>query len=250
VTTGRHQAPRRRGAHQRIEPSRVAALAVGTGVLLSPVLLPGTALADADPNWDAIAACESGGNWHTNTGNGFHGGLQFTESTWRANGGHGSAEGASREEQIRVARNVQRTQGMGAWPVCGRHAWDGGHRKAVVVTNPGPPRHAQPVVLAERERTPPPTRTEPPAAMPPADTTPAHAATPVGLLDAGWVDSANITAPPRAHTVSQDETLWDIARSEGVQDSGSTPGWRALAACNHLNDPDIIHPGQVLTLPT
>jgi hypothetical protein len=71
-------------------------------------------------NWDAIAQCESGGNWGINTGNGFSGGLQFTSSTWHANGGSGSAAGASREEQIRVAENVLHTQGIGAWPVCGR----------------------------------------------------------------------------------------------------------------------------------
>jgi resuscitation-promoting factor RpfE len=71
-------------------------------------------------NWDAIAACESGGNWGISTGNGYAGGLQFTPSTWRANGGSGSASGASREEQIRVAENVLHSQGIGAWPVCGR----------------------------------------------------------------------------------------------------------------------------------
>ncbi|WP_175401518.1 transglycosylase family protein, partial [Mycobacterium malmoense] len=52
-------------------------------------------------NWDAIAQCESGGNWSINTGNGFSGGLQFTPSTWHANGGSGSPQNASREEQIR-----------------------------------------------------------------------------------------------------------------------------------------------------
>ncbi|GFG67628.1 resuscitation-promoting factor rpfE [Mycobacterium kubicae] len=71
-------------------------------------------------NWDAIAQCESGGNWGISTGNGYAGGLQFTSSTWRANGGSGSAAGASREEQIRVAENVLHSQGIGAWPVCGR----------------------------------------------------------------------------------------------------------------------------------
>jgi hypothetical protein len=71
-------------------------------------------------NWDAIAACESGGNWSISTGNGFSGGLQFTPGTWAANGGSGSPANASREEQIRVAENVLRTQGIGAWPVCGR----------------------------------------------------------------------------------------------------------------------------------
>lgn len=70
-------------------------------------------------NWDAIAACETGGNWATNTGNGFSGGLQFTPSTWAANGGSGSPADANRAEQIRVAENVLRTQGIGAWPTCG-----------------------------------------------------------------------------------------------------------------------------------
>jgi hypothetical protein len=71
-------------------------------------------------NWDAIASCESGGNWAISTGNGYSGGLQFTPSTWHANGGSGSPNGASREEQIRVAENVLHSQGIGAWPVCGR----------------------------------------------------------------------------------------------------------------------------------
>jgi resuscitation-promoting factor RpfE len=71
-------------------------------------------------NWDAIAACESGGNWGISTGNGYSGGLQFTSSTWRSNGGSGSPNGASRDEQIRVAENVLHSQGIGAWPVCGR----------------------------------------------------------------------------------------------------------------------------------
>ncbi|MBW0015982.1 MAG: transglycosylase family protein [Mycobacterium sp.] len=71
-------------------------------------------------NWDAIAQCESGGNWGISTGNGFSGGLQFTSGTWHANGGAGSPAGASREEQIRVAENVLHSQGIGAWPVCGR----------------------------------------------------------------------------------------------------------------------------------
>jgi hypothetical protein len=71
-------------------------------------------------NWDAIAACESGGNWSINTGNGYSGGLQFTLGTWRSNGGSGSAHNSSREEQIRVAENVLGSQGIRAWPVCGR----------------------------------------------------------------------------------------------------------------------------------
>jgi LysM repeat protein len=73
-------------------------------------------------NWSAIAACESGGNWATSTGNGFYGGLQFTEQTWLANGGGryaSSANLATPAQQIAVAQNVLASQGIGAWPVCG-----------------------------------------------------------------------------------------------------------------------------------
>ena len=62
-------------------------------------------------NWDAIAQCESGGNWSTNTGNGHYGGLQFKPATWTSNGGVGSPATASREEQIRVAEHVLRHPG-------------------------------------------------------------------------------------------------------------------------------------------
>jgi LysM repeat protein len=71
--------------------------------------------------WDKIAACESGGNWAINTGNGFYGGLQFTQSTWAAYGGTAyaaRADLASRSAQITVAQKVQASQGWGAWPVC------------------------------------------------------------------------------------------------------------------------------------
>lgn len=91
-----------------------------TGAIVAAPVAFGTGAANADSvNWDAIAACESGGNWNTNTGNGYSGGLQFSPSTWQANGGSGSAHNASRAEQIRVAENVLASQGIGAWPVCG-----------------------------------------------------------------------------------------------------------------------------------
>ena len=73
-------------------------------------------------NWNAIAACESGGNWSTNTGNGFSGGLQFSQGTWDAYGGGqyaSSAAGASQSQQVAVAQRVLAGQGIGAWPVCG-----------------------------------------------------------------------------------------------------------------------------------
>ena len=89
----------------------VAALTISTA------LSTGTAHADS-MNWDAVAQCESGGNWAANTGNGAYGGLQFKQATWSSNGGFGSPVNASREDQIRVAENVLASQGPKAWPKC------------------------------------------------------------------------------------------------------------------------------------
>src|SRR5574340_196928 len=101
---------------------RALGMAAITGALVAAPLglATGTASA-AGHNWDAVAQCESGGNWGTNTGNGFYGGLQFTQSTWASHGGSGSPQHASKAEQIRVAENVLANQGPGAWPVCGKH---------------------------------------------------------------------------------------------------------------------------------
>jgi uncharacterized protein YabE (DUF348 family) len=68
--------------------------------------------------WDKLAQCESGGNWSINTGNGYYGGLQFSLSTWRAYGGSGMPNKASRERQIAVAKKLQADAGWGAWPAC------------------------------------------------------------------------------------------------------------------------------------
>lgn len=75
--------------------------------------------------WDRVASCESSGNWSINTGNSFHGGLQFTHSTWQAFGGGkfaSNAEFATRDQQIYVAQATLRAQGPGAWPVCSKRA--------------------------------------------------------------------------------------------------------------------------------
>lgn len=75
--------------------------------------------------WDRIAACESSGNWHINSGNGYYGGLQFSQSTWEAFGGLAyapRADLATRDEQIAVAQRTQAAQGWNAWPVCSYHA--------------------------------------------------------------------------------------------------------------------------------
>lgn len=75
--------------------------------------------------WDKVAACESTNNWHINTGNGYYGGLQFTQSTWKAYGGTRyapRADLATKSQQIAIAEKVLAGQGPGAWPVCGPRA--------------------------------------------------------------------------------------------------------------------------------
>ncbi len=107
---------------QKIVSKGLMATAIAGALAVVPMAMSDatTASAHADSvNWDAIAQCESGGNWSINTGNGAYGGLQFKQATWSANGGAGSPATASRAEQIRVAENVLQTQGLKAWPTCG-----------------------------------------------------------------------------------------------------------------------------------
>lgn len=97
---------------------------VGTKRQPAPALAPAPAptTSGSGLNWDAVAACESGGNWSANTGNGYYGGLQFDSGTWLANGGGAyasRADLATREQQIAVATSLYNRAGSSPWPVCG-----------------------------------------------------------------------------------------------------------------------------------
>ncbi|MDH6280818.1 hypothetical protein M2284_000710 [Rhodococcus sp. LBL1] len=113
--SGRHRKPTTTG--------RTVAKVAVTGAIMgvSGVAFAGTAAAAPDSDWDKLAQCEAGGNWGINTGNGYHGGLQFSASTWNGFGGGEyapTANQASREQQIVVAERVLAAQGWGAWPSC------------------------------------------------------------------------------------------------------------------------------------
>jgi hypothetical protein len=76
---------------------------------------------DGNTVWDALAQCESGGNWAINTGNGYYGGLQFSLSTWQGYGGGEFAaypHEATREQQIIVAERLRAARGYQPWPAC------------------------------------------------------------------------------------------------------------------------------------
>lgn len=111
---GQHSARTRLTATKRLAVAGIAA--AGIGAAAAPAVF-----AAPDSDWDRLAQCEAGGNWNINTGNGYHGGLQFSPSTWNANGGQEFAPyayQASREEQIVVGERVLASQGWGAWPSC------------------------------------------------------------------------------------------------------------------------------------
>ncbi|MGN6474301.1 MAG: transglycosylase family protein [Mycobacteriales bacterium] len=118
---------RYRGRHRRLTTTeRLTAVGVvGVGAAAASVLVPTAANAATDAQWDRVAQCESGGNWHDNTGNGYYGGLQFSARTWSSfDTDHYAprADLATRPQQIDVANRVLARQGWGAWPVCHRYA--------------------------------------------------------------------------------------------------------------------------------
>ncbi|MCD7441626.1 LysM peptidoglycan-binding domain-containing protein [Streptomyces lincolnensis] len=115
-----------KGKHRRpSKATRAVALAGVTGVAIAaPLMAAGNASAATASEWDAVAQCESGGDWTINTGNGYYGGVQFSASTWAAYGGTkyaAQANQATKAQQIEIAEKVLAGQGKGAWPVCGKN---------------------------------------------------------------------------------------------------------------------------------
>ncbi|MFD9121132.1 MULTISPECIES: transglycosylase family protein [Streptomyces] len=204
--------------------TRTTAVLAGAALLapLGLLALTGTASAADSGVWDRIAKCESGGDWHINTGNGYYGGLQFAASTWRAYGGTAyaaTADRASRAQQIAVATKVQRAQGWGAWPTCSRRAGAAG-------SAPGAPSADAAATGSTRRVTP----------ARPQKSVEAAPSRPVGHADRG--------SSRGDYTVRQGDTLSGIAARYGTT-------WRQVYAANKAvigGDPDMIVPGRRLDL--
>jgi nucleoid-associated protein YgaU len=207
-----------------------AALILG-GTAVGAMALPANAVPTS--TWDALAECESGGNWGISTGNGFSGGLQFTPSTWAAFGGQGDPTNASKSEQIAVAERVLDGQGWGAWPACSSQLGLSGNAGAT------------PTAV-----TPQSTSVAPVAAPAPAAPKAVEAPAPVAAPVVQYVAPAATVAPAAvsggSYTVTAGDTLSVIAGKLGVKG-----GWEALAAANGgtIADPNLIFPGQVLNIP-
>jgi hypothetical protein len=200
--------------------SGVAKVAIAGALIGAPMAIAAVpASAASGVNWDAIAQCESGGNWSINTGNGFYGGLQFTMGTWHANGGAGSPQGASREQQIAVAERVLSTQGIGAWPVCGRRAGSTAAFTPHSASTQSAPKKATSRKAAGTTR---------------ANTTDTDAV----------ATSTPQSSPGGDYTVASGDTLSGIAQRLNM-----AGGWAALWDKNKnvVSNPDLIFPGQALT---
>ena len=213
----------------------LAAVSAATLALSATAANAATPTATSASTWDALAQCESGGNWSTNTGNGFSGGLQFTPQTWAAFGGTGSPQNASRAQQIAVAEKVQASQGWGAWPACSAKLGlnGGGGAPAPQILPQSAPVQA-PVQAAPVQA---PVQTAPVAQAPVAEV----AQAPVQARHA-----AAIAVSGETYTVQDGDTLSKIADKLGIHG-----GWQHLADANAdtISNPNLVFVGQVLQLP-
>ncbi|MFY9633280.1 MAG: transglycosylase family protein [Cellulosimicrobium cellulans] len=211
------------------------------GVTVAAISAAGIALSATGANaatdgatWDALAQCESGGNWAINTGNGYSGGLQFSPTTWAAYGGTGSAADASREQQIAVAEQVQAGQGWGAWPSCAAQLGLSGGGGATAVAPQSVPVTQAPVAQAPAVQAPVSQApvTQAPVTQAPVTQTPQHAAPPA--------------LSGETYTLEPGDTLSSVADKLGIEG-----GWEKLADANldTIADPDLVFAGQVIQLP-
>ncbi|WP_369247127.1 transglycosylase family protein [Streptomyces sp. R41] len=218
-----------KGKHRRpSKATRAAALAGVTGVAIAaPLMAAGNASAATASEWDAVAQCESGGNWSINTGNGYYGGLQFSPSTWAAYGGTAyaaTADQASKSEQITIGEKVLAAQGKGAWPTCGTGlsgaAYTGGTSSSQSTTPSTTTRTTEQPASRSAER---------PAAT-------KTVTTPTGK---------KVKKGDGEYKVVKGDSLSSIAEKKHVKG-----GWQQLFKLNKdiVDDADFIYPGQQLHL--
>ncbi|MER6012814.1 transglycosylase family protein [Streptomyces bluensis] len=206
---------------RKTRTTRTTAVLAGAALLAPLGLLAagGDAVAADSGVWDRIAQCESGGNWHINTGNGYYGGLQFAASTWRAYGGTAyaaTADKASKAQQIAIATKVQRAQGWGAWPTCSARAGASGGAPAAPSTGSASGESANSASPGQSSKTP---------------------ARSSGHTGRGTPRGGD-------YTVRSGDTLSGIAARHGTT-------WQRIYAANKAvigGEPDLIVPGQRLDI--
>ncbi|MEU6736613.1 transglycosylase family protein [Streptomyces physcomitrii] len=227
-----------KGKHRRPtvfnRTTRVVTLAgVAGAAIAAPLVTSGSASAATASEWDKVAQCESGGDWSINTGNGFYGGLQFTNSTWAGYGGTqyaARADQATKEQQIAVAEKVLAGQGKGAWPSCGvglsSTPYGGGAPQSGAQQESKP---AEQRSSRSEERPAPAKKAEPKAEK-------KTVTTPTGK---------KVAKGDGEYKVVEGDTLSEIAADHKVKG-----GWAELFKLNDdiVDEADLIYPGQQLHL--
>ncbi|MBB6415599.1 transglycosylase family protein [Streptomyces sp. AK010] len=223
-----------KGKHRR--PSKatraIAVAGVAGAAVAAPLMAAGNASAATASEWDAVAQCESGGNWSINTGNGYYGGLQFSASTWSAYGGTqyaSTADQASKDQQIQVAEKVLASQGKGAWPVCGKGLSSAGYTGGSSSDSGSSSEQSQQSTESRETQQPASRSDERPAAK-------KTVTTPTGK---------KVKKGDGEYKVVKGDTLSSIAEDKKVKG-----GWEKLFKLNKdiVTDADLIYPGQQLHL--
>ncbi|MFF5083377.1 transglycosylase family protein [Actinoplanes sp. NPDC000266] len=182
-------------------------------------------------NWDAVAQCESSGNWSINTGNGYYGGLQFSKSTWKAYGGGkyaSTANKASRSEQIAIAEKVLDGQGIGAWPVCGKKAGSSKSYKGTNTSGASEKKSASAKKSTTQKKS-----------------TSTHKSTKSTTKSATTTHKSTTRTTGDFYVVRAGDTLAKIANRYQIDG-----GWERLAELNKsiIDDPNLIFPGQRIAI--
>ena len=264
------------GRHRRPSSARTLALrTVTAGVVIGVPILGLTTPASAAPDstWDAVAQCESTGNWSINTGNGYYGGLQFDQSTWDAYGGQqyaARADEASKSEQIAVAERTLAAQGWGSWPVCSKQAGATGQgvtlrdstssskASSSSSDNSSSSSSSDSKTSSDSNSSSNNSSSDQASSNDSASSNSNSSATVessnVVSSSHSSADSATQAPVAKSHrnesaagsyTVKSGDTLFKIAKAHGV--SG---GWEAVAKANAdtIANPNLIYPGQVIAL--
>ncbi|MBL1285716.1 transglycosylase family protein [Streptomyces sp. NE06-03E] len=224
-----------KGKHRRPSKAvRIATLAGVTGAAVAVPLMGATGASAASVDtWDAVAQCESGGNWSINTGNGYYGGLQFSQSSWAAAGGTqyaARADLASKDQQIAAAEKLLDLQGPGAWSCAGAGGLTNDGVDPGVDTGASKNGDTDPQAAPERKAEQPTTRSEKRTAPEKTVTTPT---------------GEKVEKGDGEYKVKAGDTLSKIAEAKKVKG-----GWEKLFKLNDdiVDEADLIFPGQQLHL--
>lgn len=236
-----------KGKHRRPSKAvRVATLAGVAGAAIAvPLMGAGTASAASVATWDAVAQCESGGNWSINTGNGYYGGLQFSNSSWAAAGGTQyapRADLATKAQQIATAEKLLAMQGPSAWSCAGAGGLTNDGVDPGVDTGSGSQQSATPKQASKptQQAAPKAERTEAPAADR-SERTEAPKAKGTVTTPTGQ----KVAKGDGEYKVAKGDSLSEIAAAHKVKG-----GWHKLFQLNKdiVKDADLIYPGQQLHL--